>query len=281
MILSISLSIDLDKRKYLLLIQYFILTYTISALSIVFVYSSGFYIHEVYLPIPKNQISPAFGVAFLLTCFLGFYHRGNKQLIYLIPAILLIGSLLVIRGRATILGVCITLLIFFIFFMRTKKERIYTIFLLGIFVFFLRNQIYDSFFLNYTPSDIESVSAGRVSVYAAGYEYLKDNPILGQLQRERFFGGTIHNYILFTLFNYGLVLGLPLIIVYFNYLMVAFKGVIKNTYLHLDAGPLVMVMLFVVSVFEYTYPFSPGSAVFFPLFLFGQYLRSKVCKCPV
>src|SRR5690554_4090579 len=67
--LIIGINLNLNEKKYKNIIKIFIASYTLAALSIVFTYSTGFVIQELYMPIPKNQLAPAYGVAFILSLY--------------------------------------------------------------------------------------------------------------------------------------------------------------------------------------------------------------------
>jgi hypothetical protein len=274
-ILIIGINLDLNEKRYKNIVKTFIVTYTLAAISIVFTYSTGLVIQELYMPIPKNQLAPAYGVAFILSLYFIFSKENNNKLFYIIFSGLLFASLLVIRGRAVIVSVIFTVILLIFYYIKSKKYKIVTILGIIILIPFVGQFLYDALFLNYDISDIDSVSTGRMTRNIDGLEFLFANPLGGQLENSGFTGGTIHNYILYNLVNYGIIVGGILLIVYFKYIFKIVASIRQNKFQYYESGPLVMVILFLISLFEYTYPFSPGSAIFFPFFLMGQYLRKS------
>lgn len=140
---------------------------------------------------------------------------------------------------------------------------------------FVGNFVYEALFLNYDTSDLNSISTLRWANYIAGLEFFIKHPVGGQLEAPYISNTAIHNYILYNLVNYGIFIGSLLLIVYFKYIFKSIKIIRNNSFQYFEAGPLAMVIIFFVSLFEYTYPFAPGSAIFFPFFLMGQYLQKE------
>lgn len=275
-ILTIGLQVKLTEKQFIRLNTIYIILYVLAALSIVFIYSSGFIIQEQYLPVPKNQLAPAFGVGLLISLYFGFKAKALKKWLYYAFGLLMFSSLLVIRGRAAIVAVFIAMLIFILFYVRSRKYKVLIFSLIMIVLPFIGKYIYESLFLNYDLSDINSISTGRFQRNLFGLNYFIDNPFSGQLLNTEFNGLTIHNYILYNLVNYGLIFSSFLLLIYFKYIFIIIKAIKENTFQYFEIGPLVILILFIVSLFEYTYPYAPGSAIFFPFFLMGQYLRNKM-----
>lgn len=273
-ILMIGINMELNLKQFKTLITVFIVFYTISALSIVFTYAPGFVIQEQYLAIPKNQLAPVYGVSVIIALYFAFKQKGIGKWIYYSFAVLLLASLLVIRGRAVIVAVFFTTLIFIVYYIRNIKYQFIIVVLIMISLPFIGQYIYDSLFLNYDITDLDSISTGRMERNVMGVEFFLKYPIAGEL-RNLFKGSTIHNYILITLVSYGAFIGSLILIIYFKYIMTVIKSIRNNTFKLVEVAPLAMLVLLIVSLFEYTYPYAPGSAVFFPFFLMGQYLKSR------
>jgi len=274
-LLIIGLDINLSKRRFIKLINIYIIAYTVAALSIVFVFSSGFNIREIYLPVPKNQIAPSFGAAFILALYLGIKSSAFKRYGYFIFSGLLLASLLVLRGRSVMVGTFFSILLLVFCFIRSRRYKIVA-FLIGFFlVLFIGQFIYESFFLNYDVDSINSFSAHRYDVYLMAFSFLKTNFIFGLLGGAKFTDYTIHNYVLYNLVNYGILISFVLFLIYIKYIGTLFKGIRLNKFEYSEIGLLPMVIIFVVSFFEYTYPYAPGSSIFFTFFLLGQYLRAN------
>ncbi len=276
-VLLIGLNMNLKKKQFTRLINIYIVLYTLAALSIVYVFASGFVINEQYLPVPKNQLAPAFGVAFILAVYFAFKKKGIGKWFYYILSALLGASLLVIRGRAVIVAVFLTLFIFIFYYVRSTKRRFLIIAVSLIIIPFIGQFVYEAMFLNFDISDMNSISTGRWSRNIMGIDYFLKHPLFGTLE-QTFTGKTIHNYILITLVSYGALLGSIVLFIYFKYIFRIIKAIRQNTFQYFEVGPLVMVIIFVISLSEYTYPYAPGSAIFFPFFLMGQYLKQQSIK---
>jgi len=271
-IMVIGINLILTKRQFNRLLLLFIISFTLSALSIVFKYSNGFNILEYYLPIPKNQFAPAFGTAFIISLYIAFQKDTKFKILYFFLSVLLLASLLVIRGRATLVSVFITTFIIVFFYIKNKKYKIFTIFIIIALLPYIDTFIYEALFLNYDLTDINSISTGRLERNLEGISFLIEYPLFGELE-HKFSGLTIHNYILYILVSYGIILGAIILIPFLKYISVTLMGIKRNSYQYYEVGPLVMVILLIISMFEYTYPYSPGSSTFFPFFLLGQYIQ--------
>lgn len=133
--------------------------------------------------------------------------------------------LLVIRNRSGILGFLIlsTLMI-----INKTTEKIYlrnliivtTLFLLifviiisGLFVSSLE-PLAKAFISNYDISDLDSLSAGRISVYREALLFLLDYPIFGKLSTNQAISGVPHNYVLNKWVEYGLIGSMPFVMLY-------------------------------------------------------------------
>lgn len=272
-IILIGYNINLNEKQLANVTSVYIVLYTLSALSIVNTFSGGFVIQERYLPIPKNQFAPAYGVAFILALYFGFKTKRFKKLFYFGFAGLLLAALLVIRGRAVILAIFVTLIIFIFYYLKSRKYKILSV-IIGIALLPIMGQfIYDALFLNYDVSDIDSISSGRFDTYLYGVDFFLNYPFGGILEQPQYRGGTIHNYLLYNLVNYGIFISFILFIIFFKYIFTIYNAIRNNNFEFYETGPLVMVLIFIVSMLEYTYPYAPGSAVFFPFILMGIYLK--------
>jgi len=273
-ILTIGLNINLKEKQFIRLINIYIVLYTLAAVSLVTAFASGFEIQERYLPIPKNQVAPAFGVAFMLSVYFSFIKKGTRKWFYYIFIALLGASLLVIRGRAVIVAVMLAFLVFIFYYIRNKKYIFFTLAFVLLLMPFIWQYLYDALFLNYDITDIDSISTNRMTRNLIGIDFLLKYPLTGQLGHT-FYGRKIHNYVLISLVSYGALLSSLILIIYFKYVLKIIRAIRKNTFQYYEVGPLVMIILLIISLFEYTYPYAPGSAVFFPFFLLGQYLKKR------
>jgi O-antigen ligase len=194
--------------------------------------------------VPKNQIAPVFGTAFVAAIYFIFNNAQKKgsQMIYYITAFLLFASLLVIRGRSVILSVFVSIIVFVFFYLKQRKYKYVLIFSAIIIASLAGNFIYDALFLNYDITDIESISTGRMSRNYEGFDFFISNPLMGQLSGIKYPGFTIHNYILYNLVNYGLFVGGLIFLLYFKYIREIVKAFKTNSFRYYDLGPLLMTL---------------------------------------
>lgn len=272
-IVIIGVCLEFDSKFFLNLSLTYVVCFSLSSLSIVLSHASGFVILDQYLSVPKNQIAFAYSTALITSIYFGFIVKNRYRFIFYSSSVILFASLLVLRGRASLLAAFISTVILIIFYIKNYKNKIIFIFFIILIIFLFYGQIYKSIFLNYNVSDIDSVSAGRVVGYIEGLDYIKNNPLSGEMGNVKYFDINVHNYLLNSIITYGFILSIFPITLYVTYLIFLMKFIIKNNYGIFEIGPFVMIAPIVVSFFEYTYPFSPVSSIFFSFVCFGQFLR--------
>lgn len=272
-LIGYNLKLNIKNIEWIYLL--FSVLFTFSSLSIIYKFSNGFSINEQYLPVPKNQLSPVYGMAFILSLYCGTKSMLFRKVLFFTCAFILFNVLLVMRGRGTLVAVFIVAIVFLFFFLKSKKSKLIAIAAGLLSVPFFIPKIYNSFFLNYDASSLESVSAGRFDNYIVGLLFIKENFFDGALGESFIISGTIHNYLIYNFVNYGFVLFSPMLLLYFLYVFKIVKAIKCNSFNVFEVAPLMMLVIFIVSLFEYTYPYAPGSAVLFPILFFGVYLKQR------
>lgn len=290
-VLLCSLNTSFDKRQISKILIWYILLATLLGVISISYYSEGFNITAVYSVPGKNQIGPILGIS---TLIMGLWIIKKSQFEirhdYLIFKIgiftLLITSIIVIRNRASIVAILISLILFLLIEYKFKKtiKSLMTaqLFLLGITVLFLFgtfDSIIDSFWksltLNYDITDLNSLSANRTDVYMQAFQFAIQNPIYGEAGNARFIYYTPHNYILNKWVEIGVIGSLPLVLFYLYLWFFAIRGIFVNKVSNQFTFPLwVLLFSLIVSIFEYTYPFGPGVSQIMLWFLLGQYIKT-------
>lgn len=274
------------------LVDWFILLVTFLSVSSILYYVNGFTISATYLIPAKNQIGPMISIAILLSLFTlinkDFLIKKRKNnLFYSVCFLLTFTSLLTIRNRSGILAIAFCVLLYFLKRIKFKyKLKTWGLIYLTIciilgllyFGYFDRviDYIWDSFTLNYDVTNIDMLSAGRFDTYIEGIAFAFENPVFGEMGNNTFFRGTPHNYIIANIVRYGLVFGMPLIVFY----LYLWWFTIKNTLFGLKNAMQIefiwiLFATLIVSFFEYSYPYGPGTSQLMMWILLGYYLRSK------
>ncbi|KDR91423.1 hypothetical protein EI18_07865 [Enterococcus hirae] len=268
-----------EKQKFL---NFYVLIVTILSLSVVFYYNGGFSISQLYTVPSKNQIGPLIGGAFVIG-YISFLERKTNnhfyRIINLILLIILGSTLIAIRNRTGILGI-----ILFICIKTLKKFKINNYSLRKVLVFFsilffiltsgyflwgkfIIEYINTSLFTNYDLSDLNSLSAGRISGYTNALNFIRENFLFGNINAMHTYNLSIkpHNFILYKLVQLGAIFAMPFI---FYYCFLIRKIFIKKSSNEFSSW-LLLFSIF-VSLFEYAYPFGPGVSQFMLWFLIAQ-----------
>jgi hypothetical protein len=288
-------SLNLDRKElYRYLIIYVVYSILLSIAIIIF-YDVGISITSNYFLSTKNQIGPITCYASIIALFFSLYsnkvfikNNKMKSLIFFIFYISLLIFILIIRNRSGLISVSIASIILLVYRLkgvRSKKVLLTsTIMLFGALVVLLVsgtleiifNFVYDSIFLNYDFTDINSISAGRINGYINALSYLDGNLIFGELIGNAC--STVpHNYVLNLVVELGVVLSIPMLILYFSlwYFVIKFSVTKKQkSYLGLLLMGMMLISL-ILSLFEYTYPYGPGVAQFILWLLFGYFYRQQ------
>ena len=118
-----------------------------------------------------------------------------------------------------------------------------------------------------------NIDTGRGERNRAALNVLSYNPLFGNLI-EKVDVGWVHNYPLNKLFQYGIVFSLPIIILYLYLLIKTVARTIKaNNHDVFSIGYYALIIPFIISMAEPTFPFGPGTATVFNFILFGIALK--------
>lgn len=247
----------------------------------------AFVILEQYMVSAKNSLSCIIAIAIVIAFIYSINKKTNKYLRYCFigMAVASLAVLLTIRGRAGTLAVFIAAFIVIVKGIKAKKIKMKNVLLITFAGFLLLlllemflgrrigvfQYIYDSFF----TSRSGDVSTGRLSRNDEAIEVLNNHFLTGRIV-DNVEIEWVHNYVLRILSNLGAIVGAFMLVPYFYILALLFKLNIKiDTTDPKNMGGIVLIIPFVISLFEPTYPFSPGSTVFFSFFLLGYLCKSQ------
>jgi len=283
-IMIIGLSLNFSEKEIVRISVIFIfLTLLISAWQIYY-YQGDFLIHQYYTIPIKNSIGPflviSLGIIFYL--FLFMPKRENEKKIkrlamFLLTFIIGFYFALIIRSRSALLA----LLLFVIFlFIKKRDYRLLAGLVSLIIILALSsniniinsaiNPIVKAFTLNFDIYDIESISSGRYSVYKEAIEVIKEYPLWGTSKNHILFYGMPHNYLLNKLLLYGFVGSVFFLIIYLIIAWTILKGTIVSRPNVKNIGLFIFIIPLIISFFEYSYPFGPGTANIFAFLLLSQ-----------
>ena len=252
----------------------------LAALSIIIFVAGGFRIQELYFSIPKNQFGPYFVQSILLTFYLLIPTKNNpivkKNILFyflMIPCILV---LLVMRTRTAMLGLALLFIIFIFYYTSNVKSKMTYLFIAIIAIMLSIETIYNAFFLNFDTSSADSVTAGRTDVYMEALKVIDRYPLTGRLFTnieitQNSISEQIHNYLLSIYFELG-VFSFGFLIIYFSVLFYSAWRVFKYKLI----SNLLILLLFFVSLSEYTFPYAPGTTTFLPFFLLGYEILKPI-----
>ena len=289
-VLICSLNTNFNKKQLSNFLIWYVLLSLLLGISSIFYYGQGFTITSSYFLSDKNQIGTVIGISAIITGIWilnknQFHLKHNSIIIRVCIFIVLIAIILIIRNRSGLLGVLVVALF------AIKKENkfnvykykvvfIYVIliaivlaFLLGLFDGVI-DMFFRSVFENYNISDINSISAGRTNVYKKALGFVVNYPILGKLGTGEADFSIPHNYILNKWVDNGVLLTMPIIMLYLYlwYFVITELITSKNKF---GYSLPIWILLFslVVSTLEYTYPYGPGVSQLMVWFLLGQYFK--------
>lgn len=239
----------------------------------------GFEILDNYLTDNKNALGAMLATSVFCLVFLQA-NCGNsalKRLLLVLMMLFFVTLLLTIRARTA--SVAFALLFLFFYFQRYRRKGFFFLFVLGITIlicvtmmFFplVKEYVRDSFVQNYEGGDITS---GRMGRNIAGLKFLSEHMFAGELEADGDLAW-IHNYPLNKWCGFGLFFSFPILLYYFVTLCVAWiRSCRMGTFNIFNVGYFALLIPFVISMAEPTYPFGPGTATVFNFMLFGVALR--------
>ena len=276
-------SLNPSKKGIENMMVFFSLCILFSGLMQVIMNIGGFVIKGQYLADAKNSLGALLGTV-IISMLIVRKSTDSKmmRLVSALMAVLGFVIILTVRARGALLS---TILIGSLFFFRLAKKNNNS-FVVVFFLLFLAllslpflpdvvtGYIYDSLFAGEQGEDF---SSGRVVAYYQAIDFLSqgNNIWLGDVDQSYDFAYWIHNYVLLQVFRYGLLFSFPLLVLYFYVFLKSIKGTIHTQSALMGGGyPLLMILL-MISLFEPTFPFGPGTATLFNFILFGTSLRNN------
>ncbi len=244
----------------------------------------GFEIADNYLTNNKNSLGAMLSTGIFCLLFLQANIRGSFFRRLLLVLLILFFFTLILTIRARTATVAFVLLFFYFYYQRYRHKGTFLLFFLGVTILvsvalilfpLAKEYIRDSFVQNYEGGDITS---GRMGGYIAGIKFLSEHLFAGELEADGNLDW-IHNYPLNKWCGYGLFFSIPIMLYYF---VTLFTTLVRSgrmgTFNVFNAGYFALLIPFIISMAEPTYPFGPGTATVFNFILFGVALRDTYNK---
>lgn len=273
--------INLNRKSFVFIVLLFSALTMYVGLMQIRTFIGGFSIEDQYLTAYKNALGAMLATSLVL--FMLVFCNTDRthwwRWLYVGMMIFTFVIMLTIRARAAMLASIIVLLI--IYYLYNKKGgKNFVITVLAMFVLMVliivvfpssaKEFIYDSF----TQNQGDDITSGRMWRNIAAIEFILEHPLFGNLNQGIHIA-QIHNYPLITLYKYGLLFALPILILYFMIIIHAIKRSFRNKEFDIfSIGYVAMFIPYIISMAEPTMPFGPGTAMIFNFFLFGVSLRN-------
>ncbi len=278
--LAVGWRLDLDDIK----LRNILLVFSISTLYIGFVqiYTNigGFVIENQILADNKNALGLMLASSITILTYIAFEKQSKKNwtILYWIAIVALFAVILTIRARTATLVAFFSVLL--ILYRKIHKSYFVLIVVLIPVLVFLAMLIFPSNITDYIISSFYSgyegrdITSGRFYRNQMAIDYLSYHPFLGNLQHSSKDFGWIHNYPLLQLYNNGLIFAFPILGLYVYLFVLIIKRVFISKINNIrEIGFYAVLIPFVVSLSEPTFPFGPGTATVFNFIFFGIALK--------
>ena len=231
----------------------------------------------------KNSFGVAIATAILLYLFIAM-DKSSKQLLKTISLVLLMLSfviLLTIRARAATLAALLIVVYYVFVTFKNNYKKSFVFRLLGIIIVVgllipvlpdsVGQYVYDSFFQNHE----DDITSGRTERNLAAIQFLSHNLLVGNVEGFSRISW-IHNFPLLILYDFGLFFSFPILLLYVYLLVYVIKNSLKEKVTIWSFGVFALLIPFIISMAEPTFPFGPGTATVFNFIVFGVALRNLV-----
>lgn len=243
----------------------------------------GFVIIDQYIDYGKNTLGVMTASAAISCLILAVEQDKKFRILGCILFFVLLFFTITIRARAAYLVIFLMALFCLYSFskngvLKINKKKTFILAVLGVAVccivfpkIFIKigDYIFDSFTQN-RGADLTSDRSRRNGV---ALKLILQNPFLGNIAMKQRID-LVHNYLLRVVSSYGFVFAFPFVGLYFFLLKVIFKGVRNNHISENSMGYYVLIVPWIISLAEPTFPYSPGTGTILPFLLFGMAIRN-------
>ncbi|MBN2521616.1 MAG: hypothetical protein JXB17_13975 [Bacteroidales bacterium] len=281
----IGYTVNISVTKYITFLIVYCSFTVILAVSTILYYVGSFTIMDQYMVDHKNSLGAILSNSIgILICMIASKNlNSKKKTVLIIYTIIICSSIIVMRSRAAFLGLLFCVMI--IIWLNLKKKGYWYLISAGLLLLILLLSSYglvkmpvfiNDFFIGaYDINDLNNLSSGRWDRNIAAIRFISDFPLLGNLTGSSYIP-QIHNYVLLKGYQYGLLGALPLLILYIYLVCNVVKRVVNIR----DFGPehfgfIIIFIPLVISLFEYSFPYGPGSVQVIVFFMLGYSLNKS------
>lgn len=240
----------------------------------------GFVIQDLYLQYGKNQLGLITASVAIATCFRGLTEKNKKLMfILLLIACLALVFTITIRARAAFIStfMILSLLIYKKFKMiksNSAKPFIVVFIVLAIISVLCLDSVNNYIVSSFTQNQGTDITSGRLERNAIAINIISESPLLGNLLLVESYP-SVHNYLLRILSSYGFIGAIFLVCLYIYFAVYSIRHMVNSKLDFNKIGYFIILLPFILSMEEPTYPYAPGTAVIFPFVLFGYSLKKE------
>ena len=284
--IMIGYNLKLDNKKFSILLLIFSVTTLFSGLMQVLMNNGGFRIASQYLTDSKNSLGAMLATTSFSFFFLSrMWNLRLHRIVALFLAFLTLVVIVTIRARMAF--VTLVLVTFYYFYLIKRNRNILIsmalIGVVGVLVLILMpdsviNYLDESFTAGTQGEDFTS---GRLYTYAEAIAIFIQSPFMGNVQRL-YSIGWVHNFPLLKLYDFGLLFSWPILTLYLIILIKAIKSSLRLPAVSRECfGYACLLIPFVISMAEPTFPFGPGTVTMVNFILLGCSERERIVQSRV
>lgn len=281
--IMIGWQLNLGQREIKIMSVVYAVSILFVGLSQIFINIGGFIIRDQYIADNKNSLGVMMAVGGIVFILMGIsQNKTMKRMLYYALSILMLVCMLTIRARAAYLA--FFLVVIFILRNYYREYKLSNNFIIGAILLlalliFLPQSVYDyvfnSFFQN---QDTYGITSGRSVRNRAALRVLSQYPLRGNMFAKDDVGW-VHNYPLNRAFEFGIVFCLPILIAYIYIMVQIVKRALRASVMdYNNVGYFALLIPFIISLAEPTFPFGPGTATVMCYILFGISLKNSEIK---
>lgn len=273
-----------SRRLLLILFLAFSVSVLFSGFSQVLINIGGFRIEDQYLADAKNSLGALLASVSIISLFVA--HDTRSRIVRFFSAICtILGILLILVIRARMAFVTSIVVILLFFYLRSRSQHflvtVLILFPVLLFIYYLLpGSVFDFIDASMTSgTQAYDFTSGRIATYKEALAIFLNNPLMGNIRQTEHIAW-VHNYPLLKLSSFGLLFSWPVLVLYCYFLW----QVISRSFHYKDLtsfANLFLLVPFIISMAEPTFPFGPGTVTVFNFIIFGMADRAIIAGTPL